>query len=69
VNPFVGSAASLRRAGPSFNDWERDENAEDADESKATAACQKQKSENASKFAQDYEHFGQCVNMMREVVA
>ena len=38
-----------------------DEKAEDADESKATAACKKQQSDNAAKFAQDYKNFGQCV--------
>ena len=38
------------------------ENREDAEEqSKATAACKKQQTENAAKFAQDYKNFGQCV--------
>jgi hypothetical protein len=40
---------------------EDDEKAEDADKAKATAACKKQQSENATKFAQDYKNFGQCV--------
>ena len=38
-----------------------DEKNEDAAESKATAACKKQQSDNATKFAQDYKNFGQCV--------
>ena len=38
-----------------------DEKAEDAAESKAAAACKKQQSDNAAKFAQDYKNFGQCV--------
>jgi Skp family chaperone for outer membrane proteins len=40
---------------------EDDEKAEDADGAKATVACKKQQSENATKFAQDYKNFGQCV--------
>jgi hypothetical protein len=38
-----------------------DDKTEDAAESKAAAACKKQQSENATKFAQDYKNFGQCV--------
>ena len=38
-----------------------DEKADDAAEAKATAACKKQQSDNAAKFAQDYKNFGQCV--------
>ena len=35
---------------------------EDAEEqSAATAACKKEKADNAAKFAQDYKNFGQCV--------
>ena len=34
---------------------------EDAAEAKATAACKKQHSENATKFAADHKNFGQCV--------
>jgi hypothetical protein len=38
------------------------EKREDAEEQNAaTAACKKQQSENATKFAQDYKNFGQCV--------
>jgi hypothetical protein len=38
------------------------EDAEDEHETNAaTAACKKQRSENATKFAQDYKNFGQCV--------
>ena len=37
------------------------EDAEEAAESKANAACKKLQSENRAKFAQDYKNFGQCV--------
>ena len=38
------------------------EKREDAEQQNAaTAACKKQQSENATKFAQDYKNFGQCV--------
>ena len=38
------------------------EKREDAEEqSAATAACKKEKADNAAKFAQDYKNFGQCV--------
>jgi hypothetical protein len=38
------------------------EDAEDEAESKAaTAACKKEQSDNAAKFAQAYKNFGQCV--------
>ena len=42
-----------------------DEKNEDAAGSKATAACKKQQSENATKFAQDYKNFGQCVKAQK----
>lgn len=42
-----------------------DEKAEDADGSNAAAACKKQQSENATKFAQDYKNFGQCVKAQK----
>jgi hypothetical protein len=42
-----------------------DEKAEDADGSKATAACKKQQSDNAAKFTQDYKNFGQCVKTQK----
>ena len=38
-----------------------DEKADDAAESKATAACKKQQAADAAKFAKDYKNFGQCV--------
>ena len=38
------------------------EKREDAEEqSAATAACKKEQSDNAAKFAQDYKNFGQCM--------
>jgi hypothetical protein len=42
-----------------------DKKTEDADASKATAACKKQQSENATRFAQDYKNFGQCVKTQK----
>ena len=42
-----------------------DEKSDDAAEAKATAACKKQQSENATKFAQDYKNFGQCVKAQK----
>ena len=39
--------------------------AEDAAEAKATAACKKQQTENATKFGQDYKNFGQCVKAQK----
>ena len=39
--------------------------AEDAAEAKATVACKKQQTENATKFAQDYKNFGQCVKAQK----
>lgn len=38
---------------------------EDAAEAKATAACKKQQTENATKFAQDHKNFGQCVKAQK----
>ena len=43
----------------------REDAAEDAAETKATAACKKQQTENATKFAQDYKNFGQCVKAQK----
>jgi hypothetical protein len=37
------------------------EDAEDAAESKASAACKKLQSDDRAKFAEDYKNFGQCV--------
>ena len=34
---------------------------EDANEATAAAACKKEQTENATKFASDYKNFGQCV--------
>lgn len=42
-----------------------DDAAEDAAEAKATAACKKQQADNATKFAQDYKNFGQCVKAQK----
>jgi hypothetical protein len=42
-----------------------DEKADDAADAKATAACKKEQSANATKFAQDYKNFGQCVKAQK----
>jgi hypothetical protein len=38
---------------------------EDAAEAKATAACKKQRSDDAAKFAQTYKNLGQCVKAQK----
>ena len=42
------------------------EKREDAEEqAAATAACKKEKADNAAKFAQDFKNFGQCVKAQK----
>jgi hypothetical protein len=43
-----------------------DDKNEDAAGAKANAACKKQQSDNATKFAQDYKNFGQCVKAQKD---
>ena len=38
-----------------------DEDEDEASEAKATAACKKQRSDDAAKFKADHKNFGQCV--------
>ena len=52
------SATNRAKAKAAKDDEEK---ADDAAEAKATAACKKEQSDNAAKFAQDYKNFGQCV--------
>jgi hypothetical protein len=59
MNAFGKCVSATNKAKAAKDD--DDEKAEDADGSTATAACKKQQSENATKFAQDYKNFGQCV--------
>jgi len=42
------------------------EDAEDAAEAKASAACKKQRSDDAAKFAQTYKNLGQCVKAQQK---
>ena len=54
------SATAKAKAKAAKKDDDENEN-ESATEAKANAACKKQQSENATKFAQDHKNFGQCV--------
>jgi hypothetical protein len=59
MNAFGKCVSATNKAKAKKND--DDEKTEDAAEAKAAAACKKERSANASKFAQDYKNFGQCV--------
>ena len=59
MNAFGKCVSATNKAKAKKND--DDEKTEDAAEAKAAAACKKEQSANASKFAQDYKNFGQCV--------
>ncbi len=61
MNAFGKCVSLTNKAKAKAAKEDDDDKAEDADGSKATAACKKQQSENATKFAQDYKNFGQCV--------
>jgi hypothetical protein len=61
MNAFGKCVSATNKAKAKAAKENDDEKNEDADESKATAACKKQQSDNATKFAQDYKNFGQCV--------
>ena len=61
MNAFGKCVSLTNKAKAKAAKEDDDEKAEDAGGSKATAACKKQQSENATKFAQDYKNFGQCV--------
>ena len=64
MNAFGKCVSATNKAKAKKADDQRaddDEKNEDAAGSKANAACKKQQSENATKFAQDYKNFGQCV--------
>jgi hypothetical protein len=60
-NAFGKCVSATNKAKAKAAKDDGDEKADDAAESKATAACKKQQTENAAKFAQDYKNFGQCV--------
>jgi hypothetical protein len=61
MNAFGKCVSATNKAKAKAAKEDDDEKNEDADDSKATAACKEQQSENATKFAQDYKNFGQCV--------
>ena len=61
MNAFGKCVSATNKAKAKAAKQDDDETNEDADESTATAACKKQQSANATKFAQDYKNFGQCV--------
>ena len=65
MNAFGKCVSATNKAKAKAAKDDDDEKAEDADGSKATAACKKQQSENATKFAQDYKNFGQCVKTQK----
>ena len=60
-NAFGKCVSATNRAKAKAAKDDDDEKADDAAEAKATAACKKEQSDNAAKFAQDYKNFGQCV--------
>jgi hypothetical protein len=62
MNAFGKCVSATNKANAKKND---DEKTEDAAEAKATAACKKELSANASTFAQDYKNFGQCVKAQK----
>ncbi|HEX2461981.1 MAG TPA: hypothetical protein VHJ58_17675 [Vicinamibacterales bacterium] len=65
MNAFGKCVSATNKAKAKAAKEDDDEKSEDAAESKATAACKKQQSENATKFAQDYKNFGQCVKTQK----
>jgi hypothetical protein len=65
MNAFGKCVSATNKAKAKAAKEDDDEKAEGADKSKATAACKKQQSENATKFAQDYKNFGQCVKTQK----
>lgn len=64
MNAFGKCVSATNKAKATKDDDEKageDEKSEDAAESKASAACKKQKAEDAAKFARAYKNLGQCV--------
>lgn len=61
MNAFGKCVSATNKAKAKGAKEDDDEKGEDTDGSKATAACKKKQSEDATKFAQDYKNFGQCV--------
>jgi hypothetical protein len=69
MNAFGKCVSATNKAKAKKADDEKaddDEKSDDAAEAKATAACKKQQSDNAAKFAQDYKNFGQCVKAQQD---
>jgi hypothetical protein len=68
-NAFGKCVSATNKAKAKKADDEKaddDEKSDDAAEAKATAACKKQQSDDAAKFAQDYKNFGQCVKAQQD---
>ena len=61
MNAFGKCVSATNKTKAKAAKKDDDEKAEDTGGSNAAAACKKQQSENATKFAQDYKNFGQCV--------
>jgi hypothetical protein len=59
------SATNKAKAKKADDETADDNEKSDDAESTATAACKKQKADNATKFAQDYKNFGQCVKAQK----
>ena len=55
------SATNKAKAKKADDQTADDDDKSDDAESKAAAACKKQRTDNATKFAQDYKNLGQCV--------
>jgi len=69
MNAFGKCVSATNKAKAKKADDEKaddDEKSDDAADAKATAACKKQQSDNAAKFAQDYKNFGQCVKAQQD---
>jgi hypothetical protein len=63
MNAFGKCVSATNKAKAKKSD--ENEKADDAAEAKAAAACKKERSANAAKFAQDYKNFGQCVKAQK----
>jgi hypothetical protein len=69
MNAFGKCVSATNKAKAKKADDEKaddNETSDDAAEAKAAAACKKQQSDNAAKFAQDYKNFGQCVKAQQD---
>jgi hypothetical protein len=69
MNAFGRCVSATNKAkGKKADDDEKaddDDKNEDAAGAKANAACKKQQADDAAKFTQDYNNFGQCVKSQK----